>query len=356
MSAHSSLTAAVVGAGAGGTLSINALIASDHYRLIGVADLSEAARGRVTERTGGSVETFASHQDLFARLRPEVVCVSTYAPTHLSITEAALDIPGLRGMLVEKPLGDSTAAGAKIIELLRQRELPIAVPHGLMALAAPRQIVHEVREGAIGALRLVEIECRNWDIINAGIHWLQFFVTLTGSAPVETVLAAADTTSRTYRDGMQVETEAITMARCANGVRAVLNIGDHVPIRRDDTICLFRIVGDDGLIEYGAWEGSYIRAVSGRDREVVTPEPWPVTGHQLHLETLAEQIVGGSRDYSIAESSLQALEIVEASYLSNRIGAAVTLPIGEFVPPQPTDWDPGRAYAGVGGGRNGREL
>jgi Na+/citrate or Na+/malate symporter len=36
------LTAAVVGAGAGGTLSIDALMASERYTLIAVADLSEA--------------------------------------------------------------------------------------------------------------------------------------------------------------------------------------------------------------------------------------------------------------------------------------------------------------------------
>lgn len=356
MSSHRPLTATVVGAGAGGFLSIDALLASDRYELIGVADVSAQARARVADATEGTVETFASHEELFASRPADVVCVSTYAPTHLSITEAALTLPGLRGMLVEKPLGDTTAAGARILELLRRHDLPVAVPHGQMALSAPLQIVREVQEGAIGALRLVEMECRNWDIINAGIHWLQFFVALTGSAPVETVLAAADTTSRTYRDGMQVETEAVTLARCANGVRAVLNIGDHVPIRRDDTVCLFRIVGDDGLIEYGAFEGHYVRAVSGRPKEVVTPEPFAVVGHQRHLEKLADQIADGTRDYSIAESSLQALEIVEASYLSKRIGASVTLPIGGFVAPEPTDWDPGRPYSGVGGGRNGREL
>src|SRR3712207_8225841 len=44
-----------------------------------------------------------------------------------------------------------------------------------------------------------------WDIINAGIHWLNFFVTLTDNEPLDYVIAQCDTTTRTYRDGMQVE-------------------------------------------------------------------------------------------------------------------------------------------------------
>ena len=81
------------------------------------------------------------------------------------------------------------------------------------------------------------MESPRWDIFNAGIHWLQFFGALTDS-PVEMVLTAADTSERTFRDGMQVETEAITMARTTNGVRVLLNTGDHLPVSSPETVCL----------------------------------------------------------------------------------------------------------------------
>ncbi|WP_456696868.1 Gfo/Idh/MocA family protein [Aeromicrobium sp. P5_D10] len=348
------LSAVVVGAGAGGFLAIDGLMASTRYQLIGVADLGAQARSRVEARTG--VPTFASHEDLFAQCPADVVCVSTYAPTHLPITEAALDIPGLKGLLVEKPLGDTAQAGHQLLDLIRSRGLPVAVPHGLMSLSAPLQLIEEVRSGAIGKLRLVEIECRGWDTINAGIHWLQFFVALAGDDPVESVLNAADASSRTFRDGMQVETEAIMVARCASGLRCMMHIGDEIPISRPDTTALFRIIGDNGFIEYGAYEDSYVKVAHGANREVVRPEPFSVTGHQSHLERLADQILESRTDYALADSSLRALEIVEAAYLSNRIGGLVTMPLDKFVQPEPSDWDPGVAYSGVGGGRNGREL
>ena len=220
---RSPLTATVVGAGAGGTLSIDALIASDRFTLIGVADLSAESRERVTSKTSGTVTTFASYQQMFEECPADVVCVSTYAPTHLPITQAAVDTGTVRGMLVEKPLGDTTVAGRQIVELLRAHELPLVVPHGLMAQSAALEIIERVRSGLLGELRVVEMECTGWDIINAGIHWLQFFVALVEPSPVELVLTAADTSTRTYRDGMQVETEAITLARTASGVRVLLN-------------------------------------------------------------------------------------------------------------------------------------
>ena len=350
------LTATVVGAGAGGTLSIDALLASDRYELIGVADLSAESRDRVVAKTSGSVATFASYEEMFEARPSDVLCVSTYAPTHLPITRAAIETGAVRGMLVEKPLGDTTAAGRQIVELLRSRNLPLVVPHGLMAQSAALEIVERVRSGIVGDLRLVEMECTGWDIINAGIHWLQFFVSLVEPSPIELVLTAADTSTRTFRDGMQVETEAITMARTASGVRVLLNTGDRVPMSRDDTVCLMRIIGSRGFIEFGAFESEYVLVTPGHDRERVVVAPFEVSGHQRHLEHLADQIENSTRDYLVPETSLRALEIVEAAYLSKRRGTAIRPPVDGPQAEQGADWDAGLPYSGTGGGRNGREL
>lgn len=349
------LTAVVIGAGAGGTLSIDALLASERFELVGVADLRPEARERVRERTGGSVPTFSTAEQMFQTQPSDVVCVSTYAPSHLALTRAALGTGTVHGMLVEKPLGDTTAAGREILDLLRARQLPVVVPHGLMAQSAALEVVRRVRSGGVGDLLLVEIECTGWDIINAGIHWLQFFLALVHPAPVEVVLTAADSSTRTYRDGMQVETEALTMARTTTGIRALMNTGDAVPLARNTT-CLMRLIGTQGYVEYGAWESWYALVAPGQERVRIDVPPFAVTGHQHHLEHLADQIESGERDYRIPDLSLQALEVVEAAYLSSRIGAAVHLPLQHPQEHRPQDWEPGQPYDGSGGGRNGREL
>jgi predicted dehydrogenase len=347
------LTATVIGTGAGGRLSMAALIASPRFEVIGVTDISADARDRVEQDFPG-VPTFADHTQMFANAPADVVCVSTYAPTHLALAEAAV-AAGARGLLVEKPLGDTTEAGSRIVAMMRDRGLPMVVPHGLMALPGPRRLIDDVHAGVIGTLRTVTMECTGWDIVNAGIHWIQFFVALVDPDPVVFVLTGADTSTQTFRDGMQVETSAVTLARTATGVRLVLETGDHVPVARDDTACLMRFVGDDGHVEYAAWDNAYT-LVGSDGRVVVDGKAGTVTGHRHHLEHLADLIDTGTLDWSVPDTSLRALEIVESAYLSARTGAAVSLPLSSFVTPAPIPWDPGVPYAGVGGGRNGREL
>jgi predicted dehydrogenase len=95
-------TAVVVGAGMGGKLSMAGLAASDRFELVGVADWRAEARREAESRYPG-LHTFANHTEMFTQCQPDVVCVSTWPPTHLQVTSAALELP-LKGILVEKPL------------------------------------------------------------------------------------------------------------------------------------------------------------------------------------------------------------------------------------------------------------
>lgn len=348
-------TAVVVGAGSGGNLSMAALAASPRFRLAGVADMDPAARAAAQERYP-EIATFESAEALFANVPCDVVCVSTWPPSHWPITRAALELP-LSGILVEKPLGDTAAAGSQILQTVKAKGIPLAVPHGLLVVDHGREILRLVQSGAIGALKLVEIQCRGWDIINAGIHWLNFFVTLVGQEPVDYVMAACDASTRTYRDGMQVETNAVTYAQTRSGVRVVMNTGDTTKLSEPDCATLFRLVGTQGTLDFYGWTPRY-RLLNAEHPTGKTVEitPGPRSAHQRHLEHLADQMDTGVADYAVAESSQMALELCEAAYLSCRYHCPVTFPLSEFTPPAPVDWTPGLPYAGTGGGRDGRKL
>lgn len=347
--------AAVVGAGAGGTLSMRALAASGRYELVAVADVNDEALARARETFPG-IETYGSHRDMFSAHDLDVVCVSTWPPTHRTVAEDALTLP-LKGILIEKPLADNWRDGRAILNRVRAQGLPLAVPHGLLVADHARQILDLVHQGQIGVLKLVEIQCRGWDIINAGIHWLNYVLVLGGGEQVAWVMAACDTRTRTYRDQMQVETMAVTYAQLRNGVRIVMHTGDEVEVSVPDAGTLFRLVGTGGTIEFYGWEPRY-RLLNGAhpDGELIEVSPGPQSGHQRHLEHMALEMDRGKPDYAVAESSLAALEVVEAAYLSCRHGCQVTVPLSTFVPPAPNDWQPGLPYGGRGGGRDGRKL
>ena len=196
-------TASVVGGGAGGTLSLEALHQSARFELVAMADLDPAVCEQARQRFP-QIQTYSSHEALFAATPTDVVCVSTYPPSHEAVALAALALP-LKGILVEKPLGHTAASGRRILTTIQAHGLPMAVPHGLLVSATPLQIIARVQQGEIGALKLVEIQNTRWDIINAGIHWLNFFVRLTGNEPMDHVMALCEASTRTFRDGMQVE-------------------------------------------------------------------------------------------------------------------------------------------------------
>ncbi len=355
MTSPSKLSACVVGGGAGGKLSLKALHQSECFDLVAVADLRPEV-GQELERTYPGVRSFTDYRDMLAQCPTDVVCVSTWPASHEEVTRAALQLP-LKGILVEKPLGMDAASGRRILDLIEARQLPLAVPHGLLANETPLEILRQVHAGAIGALKLVEIQCTGWDLMNAGIHWVHFFVSLTGGEAMAWVLAQCDVSTRTYRDGLQVETHAITYAQTVTGTRLVMHTGDHVQINREGKDTLFRLVGSAGVIEFWGWQRGY--ELLNRDHPqptLITPDLLPVRGHRRHLENLAQQVAAGTPDYTLARNSQLALEICQGAYLSAQHRCQVTFPVDQFTPPSHPDWTPGQPYTGTGGGRDGRQL
>ena len=351
------LRALVVGAGSGGRLSIGAVVADAGYELAGIADRSAEASAAAASDLAPGTPTFTDVRQALADLRPDVVCVSTWAPSHREVTEQALAV-GVRGLLVEKPLAGTVTDARAVLDMLVSQGLPVVVPHGLMSMHAPLHLLDEVQSGVLGPLRAVQIDCTGWDLINAGIHWLQFVVACLGDDSVTTVECTADVSTRTFRDGFMVETAAVTTAATASGVRLEVRTGDDIDVA-SPTGTRIAFVGERGTAVYQPWEHEY-RIVTGAGERVVSrpPDDLP-TGHRLYLHRLREQIAAGSTDYAIPRQSLQALEIIRAAYLAAREGGTVALPLpGDD--PAPTgsdeDWFPGEVHDPDRAGRNGRAL
>src|SRR4051812_32348258 len=103
-------TASVVGGGLGGKLSLRALAKSEYFELIAACDLRPEVCEELQKEFPG-LQTYRSYREMFAKCPTELVCVSTLPPSHEAITLAALDQLPLKAILVEKPLGHTTAAG-----------------------------------------------------------------------------------------------------------------------------------------------------------------------------------------------------------------------------------------------------
>src|SRR5258708_33919228 len=143
------LTASVVGCGLGGRLSLEALSISPFFRLVAAADLRPEIQPSLEQAFPG-IRTFASHAEMFAHCPTDVVCVSTYAPSHERIVLDALGLPSLKGILVEKPLGDTAAAGRRIVEAIKSKNLPLGAPPGHRMGQTPPNVCPPVLGAGLG--------------------------------------------------------------------------------------------------------------------------------------------------------------------------------------------------------------
>jgi predicted dehydrogenase len=150
---------------------------------------------------------------------------------------------------------------------------------------------------------------------------------------------------------------AVTYAQTRSGIRIIMNTGDYVNTSEPGKDTLFRLVGTEGAIDFYAWESSYrIQNVEFPKGQVIEVATGKRTGHQMHLENLADQMDAHTPDYTVPETSLAALELCEAAYLAGKHHCIVKLPLATFTPPASNDWEPGKPYSGSGGGRDGRKL
>jgi predicted dehydrogenase len=348
------LRAGVVGAGTGGLLSARALQASERYELVGLADIRSDALGRAGSEFSG-VGLFPHAASLLEATRPDVVCVSTFATSHAEVAEMAATA-GVRGLLLEKPISEKWSSAEQVLDKLRKRGLPVVVPHGLLVRSGPEQLLARIRYGELGEVELVEIQCTGWDLMNSGIHWVNYALAVLGEDVIDWVICACDAHTQTFRDGLEVETDAVTYAGTRAGARVVMHTGDYVPLIRPDKGLVFRVIGSKGSAEFWGWEDRFwLRTPARPNGELVEVPSHPASAHQIYLEQLADMVIDQQPRYEAPELSLAALEVCEAAYMSNRHRCLVRLPLATFKPPPEVSWDPGAPYRGAGG-RNGREL
>lgn len=349
------LSAMVVGGGFAGRLALDALVASPRFVPVAVADNDPDTRTRLRVDFP-TIAVYEDYASMYASQHADVVCISTPPAHHEAPAVAAVELRP-RGIIVEKPIGHRTDSAARILAAIEQAQIPVMVPHGLVVQATAREVVERVQSGEIGELELIEIRTRRWDILSAGIHWLQLCVRLMAPDAVDHVLAICESSTRTYRDGLQVETTAVTYVEATSGLRIVMVSGDDVRTKSPDDLARFRLVGSAGQIEMAVFvEGYWLQNAQEPTGKYIEPPPLPGSAHQRIFEMLADQIDRGVPDYTLARESMTALTICEAAYVSSRHRCKVTFPFADFVPSALNDWDPGQPYDGFGGGRDGRRL
>ncbi len=148
------MKAALIGAGHIARQHLACLKTLPGVELAGICDLSPATAECAAERYGVRA-WFTDHREMLARVRPDVVHVTTPPTSHYRLALDALDAGA--HVVVEKPATVTLAELEGLVEHARARGRALIEDHNYLFNRAPREILRRVESGEFGAVVHVEV-------------------------------------------------------------------------------------------------------------------------------------------------------------------------------------------------------
>jgi predicted dehydrogenase len=208
----------------------------------------------------------------------EAVAIMTPNDTHYPYAAAALDA-GL-DVVCDKPVSHDFAQARDLVARTRRRQRLFAIAHGYSAYPMTRYARHLVQSGAIGTVRMVQVEYIQSGLstrIEEGsptnrLRWLfdparsglalvmsaigchaQHLATFVTGAPVARVMADVGT----LRPGRQVIDHVSALLEFEGGARGTFTVTQAAAGAENDI--RLRVYGESGLIDWSHREASYLK-------------------------------------------------------------------------------------------------
>ncbi|HLJ56057.1 MAG TPA: Gfo/Idh/MocA family oxidoreductase [Chthonomonadaceae bacterium] len=315
------LKAAIIGCGGRGREHAMGYAASDQVEIVAVVDPRVEARTAAAEKFGVKA-AYASHQQMFAEHRPDIVSICTWTGWHpLHVRESAA---GVRAIHCEKPMAPTWGEAKAMFAQCEKAGVQLTFCHqrrfGAHFITARRLAM----EGAIGKVERMEGFCSN--MFDWGTHWFDMFCFNNDETPAVSVLGQIDVAKWHRVFGVPVESSGISCVQFANGVHATLHTGaDH------GGTCSNRIIGSEGVIEVEVSKGPRVRMLreGGSGWEVPPLEGVVPAGGDTVLSVLdaIACLQSGARSTLGSHNALRSTELIFATYESSRRRGRVTLPL-----------------------------
>lgn len=269
----------------------------------------------------GGDAIYGDYHEMLAKQKLDFVSVCTWPSLHEEMVVACAEA-GVRAVHCEKPIAPTWAASKRMVEACNRSGTQLSFNH--QRRFDPAYVIARkmLKEGRIGELRRLEMQCDN--LFDWGTHWFDMMFFYNDQVPVEWVLAQVEPTGGPTVFGVKLEGQSVATLRYANGVRGVLMTG-----HQSDWGAMNRLVGTEGVIEIGATGWDSLRVWS-KDQpfweEVGTTVEGP-TGVAAAVVDVVQSLREGREPELSGRKALMATELIFASYESARRGGRITLPL-----------------------------
>ncbi len=344
------LRVALVGCGKMAVTHAASCLAMPEVHLVALADIRpEALEALGTQFDIPAESRFTDYVVMYEKIQPDIVVVSTRTLQHHAPTVAALE----RGIhvLCEKPMAASLAEADEMIAVSERTGAKLGINTQRHTDPYYRHAVQMVRDGLVGDLRAVRCESKHgpsgFSMMDRGSHFFDAMRMFAGDGEwVFAHVTNEDGTEITERNveggwldlGPVAGESCITLVRFRNGVNGVYEfwrgVGEYgfevlgtkgiLRVAQEETVVLFSPGGRWGVASV-AWEPIEV-PLTDEEKAAFAVRRWSTIGIMRGLiKGIQEDTVPACSGYD----GRAALEMIMGSYLSQKTGARVGLPLTE---------------------------
>jgi len=311
----------IIGAGAIAQGYARAFQTCDEAEVIGVADVRKEAAVALAEPFG--CPSFASHQELAERSKPEAALICTPPASHPEICLHFIEreVP----VLCEKPFAVNVAETTRVLEAARKHRVTITMASKFRYVADVVEAKRIVDSGAIGDIVLFEnafaarVDMSNrWNanpaisgggvLIDNGTHSLDLARYFLG--PLAEVLAIEGP----RRPNLDVEDTVSVFVRSKKGVIGTIDLSWAINKELDRYVSIF---GTRGAVLVG-WKQATYRQMQSADWTAFGTGYDKIGAFRAQLTNFARAIKGEEEPLIAAEDILGSARVIEAGYESMR--------------------------------------
>jgi predicted dehydrogenase len=286
------------------------------YAWDAVVDMSEPALD-IARRKWNIPLAVRCVDDLPADFRPDLAIIATPPESRLAILE---QLPSVRGILVEKPLGKTLEESQRFLDYCKVRNIQVQVNYWRRADETFKDLSEKRLRELIGGQQAVfGIYCNG--LLNNGSHMVDFVRMLCGEIAAASVISKAPSFEGSPVPG---DINISCALRLAAGPVAMLQ-----PVRvehyRENGLDIWGEQGRLSILLSGMgiiWYPRLDNRAMQNEREVALDRPTMLTstvGQALYrmYDNLADAMINGSNLWSPGESALKTARVVQALFESS---------------------------------------
>ncbi len=315
-----SLRVGVIGCGGRGASHALGYSQSPQARLVAVADSHRPAAERVAAQHGVK-GIYTDYREMLAKERLDVVSMCLWPALHSEAVLACLEAPVPPRLInAEKPMAPTYGEAVRMHEACQAAGVALTFSHQRRFGPHYAKARDLIREGAIGTLQRLEMDCSN--LFDWGTHWFDMMLFYNQDLDPDWVLGQIGCVDDMQVFGARLETAGMAYIKWPNQVTGLLTTGQGTAAP-----AVIRAIGSEGMIDVDHRQVRLLR--SGHPWETVAVPAAKVLGDDTtrHIVDSLECLLAGRESILCSRNALRATQLIFATYESARRRARVVLPL-----------------------------